>query len=160
MKALLAGAAAIGMATAPAAMAQTADTTTATTTTVTTPVAPPATLVDKVAPGVFTVTHVPGIAVSSQLKVQNFGDYDLNNDGAYSPMEFAQAVHFMASGVTTTGTTTLPAKDRYVHKGAVKKLPPMEAVEMLNVTADEFATVDLNNDWRVTADELALVAMI
>jgi len=157
MKIMLIGAAALAL--APAAMAQTADTTTATTT-VTTPVAPPATVVDKVAPGVFAVTHVPGIAVSSELKVQNFADYDLDGDGAYSPMEFAQAVHFMASGQATTGATSLPARDRYVHKGAVAKLPPGEAIEMLNVTADEFATVDLDNDWRVTAQELALVAMI
>lgn len=125
-----------------------------------TPVAPPATIVTQVDPNTLVVTPVPGIAMATQVKVQNFSDYDVNRDGVYTPMEFAQAMYFLATTDPIAGNPTLPAWDRYVHRGTMSRMQPNHAVMLLNATADEFAAVDLNNNWRVEPAELAAVAMM
>ena len=128
--------------------------------TVVTPVAPPAVAVAPVAPDAFVVTPVPGLAAATKVKVQNFSDYDLNRDGAYNPMEFAQAVYFLATSDPVAGNPTLPTWDRYTHRGAWQTMRPSHAVTLLNATADEFSAVDVNNDWQVSPAELAAVAMM
>lgn len=146
---------------ATAAMAQTAGgEMQATTRTVVTPVAPPATVVAEVEPGTFVVTPVPGVAAATQVKIQQFSDYDVNNDGAYSPMEFAQATYFLATSDPVAGNPTLPSWDRYEQRGTLSTMEPDDAVDLLNATADEFAVVDLNNDWEVSPAELTAVAML
>lgn len=119
-----------------------------------TPVAPPGAVAHWVGPGTWVVTPVPGIAAATQVRVQNFGDYDRNRDGAYNPMEFAQAIYFLATTDPVAGNPKLPARDMYLHRGAPERMKPSNAVALLNATADEFAAVDVNNDWRVTSDEL------
>lgn len=128
--------------------------------TVVTPVAPPATMVTQVAPGAFVVTPVPGVAAATKVKVQNFSDYDVDRNGVYSPMEFAQATYFLATSDPLAGNPKLPTWDRYTHRGTLSKMAPSHAITLLNATADEFAAVDMNNDWRVSPDELARVAMM
>lgn len=128
--------------------------------TVVTPVAPPATAVAQVAPDAFVVTPVPGVAMATKVKVQKFSDYDIDGNGAYSPMEFGQAMYFLATSDPIAGNPRLPAWDRYVHKGTPTRMSPQDAVTLLNVTADEFAAVDLNNNWRVEPAELAAVALM
>ena len=142
------------------AVAQQSNPITTTTTTVVTPVAPPATAVTKVAPGAFVVTPLPGIATATQVKVQKFSDYDLDHDGAYNPMEFAQALYFLATSDPVAGNPTLPADDRFMQRGAPQKMKPANAVALLNATADELAKVDTNRDWRVTQAELAAAALL
>lgn len=128
--------------------------------TVVTPIAPPTTMVTKVAPGAFVVTPVPGVAAATTVKVQRFADYDVNGDGVYNPMEFSQALYFLATSDPVAGNPKLPAWDRYTHRGTVSKMAPSDAVVLLNVTADEFAAVDLNNDWRISPSELTAVALM
>ncbi len=152
-------ASAIALAFATAAAAQTGNLA-PTTQSVVTPVAPPGVAVTEVGPNTFMVTPVPGIAAATQVKIQNFADYDLNRDGAYAPMEFAQAIYFLATTDPVAGNPKLPAMDRYMHRGAPQKKAPADAVALLNATADEFAIADMNNDWRVTQEELARLAMM
>lgn len=128
--------------------------------TVVTPVAGPATIVTEVAPGAFAVTPVPGVAAATKVKVQQFSDYDLDGSGAYTPMEFAQAIYFLATSDPIAGSPKLPLWDRYVHRGAIEEMPPHHAVTLLNATADEFAVADIDNDWRVGPAELKAVAMM
>lgn len=128
--------------------------------TVVAPVAPPTVIVSKAAPGTFVVTPVPGVAAATSVKVQQFSDYDLNRDGVYSPMEFGQALYFLATSDPVAGNPALPAWDRYTHRGAFQQMPPVHARMLLNVTADEFAAVDMNNDWRVDPAELRAAAML
>jgi hypothetical protein len=148
--------AAAGLALAAPAAAQMAPQTQ----TVVTPVAPPATMVTQVAPGTFVVTPVPGVTMATKVKVQNFSDYDLDRNGVYSPMEFAQAMYFLATSDPVAGNPKLPHWDRYTHRGAAAEMTPTHAVTLLNATADEFAAVDVDNDWRVSPTELAAVAMM
>lgn len=128
--------------------------------TVVTPVAPPTTSVAQVAPNAFVVTPVPGVAMATKVKVQRFSDYDLDRNGYYSPMEFAQAAYFLATTDPVAGNPKLPAWDAFKHRGAAQRMMPTNAVSLLNATADEFTAVDINNDWRVSADELLAVAML
>lgn len=128
--------------------------------TIVAPVAPPAAAVTQVGPNAFMVTPIPGLVAATRVKVQNFTDYDLNADGAYSPMEFGQAIYFLATTDPVAGNPKLPSMDRTVHRGAPQKMAPANAIMLLNATADEFAAADLNNDWRVTPDELVAVAML
>ena len=148
--------AAAGLALAAPAAAQIAPQTQ----TVVTPVAPPATAVTQVAPGVFVVTPVPGIAMATKVKVQNFSDYDRDRNGVYGPMEFAQAMYFLATTDPVAGNPRLPHWDRYTHRGAAAEMMPTHAVTLLNATADEFAAVDMDNNWRVSPAELTAVAMM
>lgn len=124
------------------------------------PVAPPATVVTPVAPGTVAVTQVPGVATVTNAKIQTFSDYDINDDGSYSPMEFAQAMAFLAAAKPATGAAKLPATDKFVHKGTLAKMPPARATAWLNATSEEFAQVDANNDWRITQQELVAAAMM
>lgn len=124
------------------------------------PVAPPTTMVTQTGPGTFVVTPVPGVAMATAVEVQKFGDYDLNRDGVYNPMEFAQAVYFLATTDPVAGNPRLPAWDRYTHRGAAQEMLPRDAVTLLNATSDEFGFADLNNDWRVSAAELNRLAML
>lgn len=128
--------------------------------TVVAPVAPPGVAVAQVAPDAFVVTPVPGVATATKVKLQNFSDYDLNRDGAYNPMEFAQAMYFLATSDPVAGNPRLPSWDRYTHRGAWETMRPNDAITLLNATADEFTAVDINNDWRVSPTELAAVAML
>lgn len=128
--------------------------------TVMTPLAPPTTSVTQVAPDAFVVTPVPGVSVATKVKVQRFSDYDLDGNGVYSPMEFAQATYFLATTDPVAGNPKLPAWDGYIHKGAPQRMKPANAVMLLNATAEEFAAVDINNDWRVSPEELLAVAML
>lgn len=128
--------------------------------TVVTPVAPPTTAVTQVAPDAFVVTPVPGVATATKVKVQNFSDYDADRNGVYSPMEFGQAMYFLATSDPVAGNPRLPSWDRYVHRGTMSKMTPQDAVLLLNATADEFAAVDMNNNWRVEPAELAAFAMM
>ena len=124
------------------------------------PVVPPATMVTQVGPETFVVTPVPGVAAATRVKLQSFGDYDANRDGAYSPMEFAQAIYFLATTDPVAGNPKLPAWDRYTHRGAAQRMTPHDAITLLNATADEFAFTDTNNDWRVSPQELNRLAML
>jgi hypothetical protein len=120
-----------------------------------TPLAPPATAVARVGPSTWVVTPVPGIAAATQIRVQHFGDYDLNHDGAYNPMEFAQALYFLATSDPVAGNPKLPVRDKFIQRGAAERMRPAAAVALLNATSDEFAAVDANNDGRITPEELA-----
>lgn len=128
--------------------------------TVVTPVAPPGMMATQVAPGAFVVTPVPGVSTATRVRVQKFADYDLNKNGVYSPMEFAQALYFMATSDPVAGNPRLPMWDRYTHRGAPTTMGPGVAVALLNATADEFAAADLNKDWRVSPDELVAISML
>ena len=98
--------------------------------------------------------------MATKVKVQSFRDYDLNDNGAYSPMEFAQAMYFLATSDPVAGNPKLPAWDRYNHRGAMQEMAPTDAITLLNATADEFAIVDMDNDWQVEPIELRAVAMM
>lgn len=124
------------------------------------PVVPPATVITPVAPGAVAVTPVPGVAAITTAKIQSFSDYDINDDGTYSPMEFAQAMAYLAGGKPATGAAGLPPTDKFVHKGTLAKMPPARATAWLNATSEEFAQVDLNNDWRISPQELTAAAMM
>lgn len=113
-----------------------------------------------VAPRTVAVTTAPGVAKLSTVNIQTFSDYDTNDDGAYSPMEFAQAMAHLAGGKPATGAAKLPATDKYVRKGTLAKMPPARAITWLNATAEEFAQVDPNHDWRITQQELLASAMM
>lgn len=128
--------------------------------TVITPVAPPAAVVTRIAPDAFVVTPVPGVAAATRIKVQNFNDYDLDKNGVYSPMEFAQALYFLATSDPVAGNPRLPKWDRFTHKGATSTMAPSVAVSLLNATADEFSAVDLDNNWRVSPEELVAVSLL
>lgn len=128
--------------------------------TVVTPVAPPATAVAQVAPGTFVVTPVPGIAAATRVRIQKFGDYDLDKDGSYGRMEFAQALYFLATSDPVAGNPRLPAGDIYTQKGAPQKIDPRRAAALLNATSDEFTVVDRNKDDRVDQAELTAVALM
>jgi hypothetical protein len=119
------------------------------------PVAPPATAVARVGPSTWVVTPVPGLAAATQVKVQRFSDYDLNHDGAYSPMEFGQAIYFLATSDPIAGNPRLPAQDRFIQRGAPERMRPTAAVALLNATAEEFQAADSNHDGRITPSELA-----
>jgi hypothetical protein len=125
------------------------------TVTAVTPVVPPTTAVTEVAPGIWQVTPVPGLATATRVKVQKFADYDLDHDGTYSPMEFAQAIYFLATSDPVAGNPKLPAQDMYIQRGAPERMDPKNAVALLNATADEFSAVDANHDYRVTPEEIA-----
>lgn len=124
------------------------------------PVAPPVTVVTPTGPNSATVTHVPGVVATSTMKIQTFSDYDVDNNGNYSPMEFAQAMSFLANANPAAGGTMLPPKDQNQHKGLIGKMRPQHATALLNATADEFSMVDRNRDFRITPDELASAAMM
>ena len=128
--------------------------------TVVTPVAPPTTVVTPVAPGEILVTPVPGVTMATKVKVQKFSDYDRNGDGEYNPMEFAQAIYFLATTDPVAGNPRLPSWDRYSHRGAPERMRPGDAVILLNATADELVIADQNNDWRVTPQEMMALAML
>ena len=147
--------------TLPAAVqAQTSGALAPQTETVVVPVAPPATAVTQVGPNMFVVTPIPGIVAETTVKVQRFSDYDLNGDGVYNPMEFAQALYFLATSDPVAGNPKLPADDRFLQRGAPQKMRPENAVALLNATADELARVDANHDWRVSPQELAAAALM
>lgn len=150
----------LSLAFAPAAMAQASGALAPTTKTVVTPVAPPATAVTRMAPGVFKVTPVPGVSAATTVKIQNFSDYDRDKDGVYNPMEFAQALYFMATADPVAGNPKLPAADRFYHRGAPQKMSPVAAVALLNATADEMAAADMNRDWRVSPSELVAATLM
>ena len=101
------------------------------------------------------MTPVPGIAAATQVRFQNFSDYDLNRDGAYNPMEFAQALYFLATSDPVAGNPALPARDKFIDKGAPERMRPGTAVALLNATSDEFTAIDSNHDGRITPLELA-----
>lgn len=145
---------------APVANAQTSGPLAPATETVVRPVAPPGTAVTRMAPGVFVVTPVPGVTAATTIKIQNFSDYDLDKDGVYNPMEFAQALYFMATTDPVAGNPRLPADDRFMHRGAPQKMDPVAAVALLNATADELAAADANGDWRVSPAELAAATLM
>lgn len=128
--------------------------------TVVTPVATPGYLIAEVGDGDLLVTPVPGIAAATRVKVQSFSDYDRNGDGAYNPMEFAQALYFLATSDPVAGNPRLPPADRFSHRGAPEQLRPGNAIDLLNATSDEFAIVDMNDDHRISSAELAVFAMI
>ena len=153
-------AAGLGLALGSAAFATTGSPLAPEARTVVTLVAPPAMVTTQVAPDAFIVTPVPGVSAATKVRVQRFADYDLNGNGVYSPMEFAQAVYFMATNDPVAGNPRLPTWDRFVHKGAATTMAPGVAVGLLNATADEFAAVDLNDDWRVSPEELVAVSML
>ena len=134
----------LGLALGSAAVAQTGSPLAPQTRTVVTPVAAPGVVVMPVAPDAFIVTPVPGVRAATKVRVQNFADYDLNKDGAYGPMEFAQAVYFLATNDPVAGNPRLPMWDRFAHKGAPTTMAPDVAIGLLNATADEFGAVDLN----------------
>lgn len=120
----------------------------------------PGVAVAPVGPNRFVVTPVPGVTTATTVRIQNFGDYDLNKDGAYAPMEFAQALYFLATTDPVAGNPKLPTMDRFMHRGAPQKMKPSDAIALLNATAHEFTRADMNKDWRVTQDELARVALM
>lgn len=153
-------AAGLGLALGSASFAQTGSPLTPETRTVVTPVAPPTMITTQVAPDAFIVTPVPGVSAATKVRVQRFADYDLNGNGDYSPMEFAQALYFMATSDPVAGNPRLPMWDRFMHKGAATTMAPGVAVGLLNATADEFAAVDLNNDWRVSPQELVAISLL
>lgn len=153
-------AAGIGLALGSAAVAQTGGSLAPETRTVVMPVAPSGVVVTPIAPDAFIVTPVPGVSAATKVRVQNFADYDLNRDGVYSPMEFAQALYFLATSDPVAGNPRLPMWDRFAHKGAPTTMAPGVAVGLLNATADEFGAADLNNDWRVSREELVAISMI
>ena len=124
------------------------------------PVMPPATVVTPIAPGTVAVTQVPGVAATSTMKIQSFADYDIDDNGAYSPMEFAQAMAFLSAANPAAGGMSLPAKDKFSHKGMIGKMSPKQATAILNATSDEFAAIDMNKDWRITPEELTAAAMM
>lgn len=152
---------ALALASAPVAAqssgTQPAETPPVTVTTVS-PVAPPATVVTPVSPGTVAVTRIPGVAAVASTKIQRFSDYDINDDGSYSPMEFAQAMAFLAGGKPATGAAQLPRTDKYLHKGTLAKMPPARATAWLNATSEEFVHVDTNEDRRVSKPELVAAA--
>lgn len=127
---------------------------------VVTPMAPPATVVTQTGPNTFRVTAIPGVSVAVPVRIQRFSDYDLNSDGYYSASEFGQALYFLASGDPVLGNPALPRTDRTMHKGAPQPLDPRIAVALLNVTSDEFAVVDTNNDIRISPTELAAASLM
>jgi hypothetical protein len=126
--------------------------------TVVQPVAPPATVISQVAPHVLQVTAVPGVATTQTIRIQRFADYDLNRDGAYNPMEFAQAMYFLATGDPVPGTTAIPRPSNYKPHVAARQMDPKFAVALINTASDEFTAADANHDWRLTPDELARFA--
>lgn len=119
--------------------------------------APPATVVTQVGPNAFVVTPVPGLTTATRIKIQKFSDYDLNKDGAYSPMEFGQALYFVATSDPVAGNPKLPADEKFVHPGAPQKMTPQNAAALLNATAGEFAMADTNRDGRVSPEEMAAI---
>ena len=121
-------------------------------------VAPPATVVTQVAPHVLQVTAIPGVAATQTVRIQRFSDYDLNRDGAYNPMEFAQAMYFLATGDPVAGTTGIPRPVEYKPNIAARQMDPKFAVALINTASDEFTAADTNHDWRLTPDELARFA--
>ena len=160
MKQLAFGMFALALALPSVAPAQSSGAMSPQTQTMVNPVAPPATAVTQVGPGTFVVTPVPGVAAATMVKVQNFSDYDQNKDGMYNPMEFAQALYFLATSDPVAGNPKLPAIDRFLHRGAPQKMRPENAVALLNATADELAKVDVNRDWRVSPQELTAAALM
>lgn len=128
--------------------------------TVVRPVAPPVIAVTPVAPGVVAVTPVPGVKAATPIKVQKFSDYDLDRDGRYNPMEFAQAVHFLATSDPVAGNPALPDKDRFDVNGAPQKMRPVNAAALLLATSDELARVDTNGDRQVSPEEMRMAAMM
>ena len=119
------------------------------------PVAPPGLAVVQMTPNSFTVTNLPGVAVSKQVSIQRFPDYDLNRDGAYGRMEFAQAMYFLATGDPVPGTAAVPRPSQYVPHQPYATMDPELAAALINATSDEFTAIDQNQDWRITPAELA-----
>ena len=150
---------ALAVSTATVAEAQSTSPIAPQTQTAVTPVAPPTTVVTPVAPGTFVVTPIPGVVAATRIRIQNFRDYDLNADGVYNPMEFAQALYFLATSDPVAGNPVLPADDRFLHRGAPQRMAPVDAVSLLNTTADELTQVDTNGDWRVSPAELAAAGL-
>lgn len=150
----------IGVSLATSAMAQTSGPITPETRTVITPIAPPATSVTQVGPGVFVVTPVPGLATATRIKVQKFSDYDLNKDGVYNSMEFAQALYFVATSDPVAGNPALPRDDKFIHRGAPQTMDPQYGIALLNATSDDFMMVDKNHDGRVNPEEMAAMGLM
>lgn len=117
-------------------------------------------VVTPVAPHAFEVTAVPGVAVATTVRIQNFADYDRDANGVYSPTEFAHALYFLASGIAAPGNPALPRADWTMHRGAPLPMDPQTAVALLNVTSDEFGRADLDDDMRVSPAELRTVALM
>lgn len=126
--------------------------------TVVQPVVPPTTMVTQLYPQVLKVTAIPGIAAAQTIRIQRFSDYDLNRDGAYNPMEFAQAMYFLATGDPVPGTAGIPRPAEYQPHIAAKQMDPKFAVALINTASDEFTAADANHDWRLTPDELSRFA--
>lgn len=121
-------------------------------------VAPPATAITQVAPHVFQVTAIPGVAATQTVRIQRFSDYDLNHDGAYDPMEFAQAMYFLATGDPVAGASGVPRPAAYKPHIAAKQMDPAFAAALINTASDEFTAADADHDWRLTPAELARFA--
>lgn len=116
---------------------------------------PPSTVVKQVAPDAFVVTNLPGLATVKQVRLQNFSDYDFDHDGSYGPMEFAQALYFLATGDPVAGTKSVPAPRQYSGHLPSRRMDPKLQAALLNATSDEFTALDTNHDWRITPAELA-----
>lgn len=119
------------------------------------PVAPPALAIVQATPNSFAVTNLPGVAVSKQVSIQRLQDYDLNRDGTFGRMEFAQAMYFLATGDPVPGTAAIPRPPQYVPHQAYATMDPELAAALINATSDEFTAIDENQDWRITPAELA-----
>jgi hypothetical protein len=127
-------------------------------TTITTPVAPPAAAVSQIGPHTFVVTAVPGLTSTQTIQFQRFADYDLNRDGAYGPMEFAQAMYFLATGDPVPQMKGVPSPRSYRPHIANTNMDPKFALALINTASDEFTAIDANHDWRITPDELGRAA--
>ncbi len=80
----------------------------------------------------------------------SLAQFDANNDGGLSPLEFGQMV--MSTRATAAGGTGLVAeakRERY------SKASGNGAIKVLNATAREFGMADKNMDKRVDATELS-----
>lgn len=148
----------MGLSFAGPVLAQTGGATAPETKTVVSPA--PGAVVTQAAPDVLLITPVPGLVTATRVKVQKFSDYDLDKDGVYNPMEFAQALYFLATSDPVAGNPKLPADDKYVHKGAPQTMQPDNAIALLNATADELWRVDANHDWRVSPQELVAIGLM
>lgn len=98
-------------------------------------------------------------SVPGGAKIQSFAQFDVDNNGELGRMEFAQAMMFLMGAPATSGQR-LPAKDSYVHAGTAKRMPPGQAVALLNATSDEFSVVDIDRNGVVSKEELIAVALM
>ncbi len=119
-----------------------------------TPLAPPAAAVSRIGKNSFVVTAVPGVASTQTIHFQRFSDYDINRDGAYGPMEFAQAMYFLATGDPVPQMEGVPSPRTYRPHIANTNMDPKFALALINTASDEFTAIDADHDWRITPDEL------